>query len=200
VLSAAPPDDHEAGFTLIELVVVTTLLLLVLGSILGVLDSLTSAQATTSTRIDDEQAARLILAQFSHDVRSAASLVAPALPSDYATTVDVILDDPASTEVRWVYDSAALTLTRNIVTGGVPAPTAVLGGVANGLGPSPVFAWLASDGTNLNASVWATAADVAQCAVVIQATVIYGAHARIGLQTQRVQTALSNPVHAPGCP
>jgi prepilin-type N-terminal cleavage/methylation domain-containing protein len=196
----AKRDEDQAGFTLIELVVVTTLLLLVLGSILGVLDSLTSAQATTSTRIDDEQAARLTLAQFSHDVRSAASVVAPSVSPAYATTVDVILNDVAHTEIRWVYDPAASTLTRNIVTGGVPAATAVLKSVANGTGPSPVFVWLAADGTNLNSSPWATTSDIAHCAVVIQATVIYGAHAKIGAQTQRVQTALANPADAPGCP
>jgi prepilin-type N-terminal cleavage/methylation domain-containing protein len=200
MLRAAAQDDDQAGFTLIELVVVTTLLLVVLGSILGMLESLTSAQATTSTRIDDAQSARLTLAQFSHDVRSAASVVAPPVPSDYATTVDVILNDSGHTEVQWVYDPVAQTLTRNVVTSGQPSATSVLDGVANGTGPPPVFAWLAADGTNLITAAWATTADVAHCAVVVQATVVYGIHRHLAPQTQQVQTALANPVHAPGCP
>jgi prepilin-type N-terminal cleavage/methylation domain-containing protein len=68
----------EEGFTLVELAVAMSILLLVAGALLAALDSGTSAEHHASNRIDSEQSANLVLAQFARDVRNASGVMRAA--------------------------------------------------------------------------------------------------------------------------
>jgi prepilin-type N-terminal cleavage/methylation domain-containing protein len=181
-----PPSD-ERGFTLVELVVVASVLLLVLGAILGVLESLTTPEHSTSTRIDDEQAVRLTLATLEHDVRAGRLVVRGSAPSD--TTLDVILAPDVSTSttmvststtrVEWVFDVAnSHTLTRYDQDGTV---TNVLNGVTSG-------AFSYSDQTGQDSAwIWP---DEAHCATIVQTSLAVASQPLATPQSLTVQDAL----------
>ena len=106
--------EDQRGFTLVELSVAMTLMLLVSGALLAALESGTTAERHASTRIDDEQSVRVVLAQFTHDVRNASSLpwIAPGT-SDHQVDLEV-----AGQHIRWWYDAAGHILHRQIDSGG----------------------------------------------------------------------------------
>ena len=130
-----------------------SLLMLVLGAILGVLESLTNTEHNTSQRIDDEQSARVTLAQLERDVRGAAALMVQG-PAPSSTTMDLQLADGPD-QVAWVFDlTGAHTLTRS-ENGNI---TAVLADVVSG-----GFSY--SDATGQSSS-WLTPGDIARSATI----------------------------------
>ena len=176
---AQPDAAPDAGFTLVELVVVASLLMLVLGAILGVLESLTNTEHTTSQRIDDEQSARVTLAQLERDVRGAAALMVQG-PAPSSTTMDLQLADGPN-QVAWVFDlTGAHTLTRS-ENGNI---TAVLADVVSG-----GFSY--SDATGQSSS-WLTPGDIARYATIVQAEVAVGSHPHTAPQSLSVEDAVRN--------
>ena len=172
-------ERDESGFSLVELVVAMGIMLLVVGALLSALDSLTGAERTTSTHIDDEQAGRLMLAQLSHDAHSTTSVLPQATLAAYATTADLPLPD--GTHVRWAYDDIQKTLTRSLVAGdGTAAPTSVLPHASGS------FSWSGA------ATPWVTTADVAHCATSLSAIVSVSSRPGLTPQTETVQAALPN--------
>jgi prepilin-type N-terminal cleavage/methylation domain-containing protein len=65
----------ERGFTLVELAVAMSIMLLVAGALLAALESGTNAEHHASNRVDSEQSASLVLTQFARDVRNATSVI-----------------------------------------------------------------------------------------------------------------------------
>lgn len=172
-------ERDESGFSLVELVVAMGIMLLVVGALLSALDSLTAAERTTSTHIDDEQAGRLALAQLSHDAHGAAQVLPQASLAAYATNADLTLTN--GTHIRWSYDGAQKTLTRYLVAADdTTQPTSVL---PNATGS---FTWSGA------ATPWVTTADVAHCATSLGATVSISSRLGLTPQTETVQVALPN--------
>ncbi len=151
-------DRGEHGFTLVELMVTMTIMMLVTGALLGALESGTTAEGRASARIDAQQSARLVLDQFSKDVRNATAVSAAS-----ANEIDLV--EPSG-PVSWVFDPAGTQLTRYL--GISPGWTA--GVAATGL-TGGAFDALASDGSSLVSAAGLTDADAAQCAGTITATV-----------------------------
>lgn len=183
-------SGDEAGFSLVELLVGMTIMMLVVGALLSAMESLTRAERTTSTRIDDEQAARLTLARFTHDVHGVASVLPQATLTDYASTVDLLLTD--GTHVQWAYSASAHTVIRYLVAGdGSRQTTAMLPNLVNSVS-QPVFAWGGAVTNDLLSAAWATTADVAHCATTIGATVAVSSRAGLAPQTETVRAAAPN--------
>ena len=162
-----------------------SVLLLVLGALLSGLESMTSAERTTSGRVDDEQSLRLTLSQLTRDVRDADTIEAQPSLSAYATTLDVQL---AGAHVRWIFDPAAHSLSRLVVGDDSSAQaTAVESGVAGA-----TFTWFDAAGRSVATQPWATPGDVAACVteVGVIATLSAAPH-RAGV-TESVQTAVRN--------
>jgi prepilin-type N-terminal cleavage/methylation domain-containing protein len=193
-------DGDETGFTLVELLVSMTILLVVLGSLLSVLESLTTSERRTSSRVDTEQAARLTLTQLARDLRESNPVQPQPDLTGYSAAVDVLLDGPPPQHIRWAYDPARATLTRYAVAGdGSQRATAVLGGVVNGAEGPGVFTWLDAAGRSMAAQTWATPDDVARCAREINVLLVLAAPAGLVTTTQTAQTALRNQASPEGC-
>jgi len=179
MLKARADSSRQGGFTLVELVVVASLLMVVLGAILGVLESLTNTEHTTSLRIDDEQSARVTLAQLERDVRGAQGLVVQGTAPS-STALELLMAD-GSSQVEWVFDlSGGHTLTRS--ENG--STTVVLNGVVGG-----GFSY--SDATG-QSSAWLTPGDIARCTTVVQAALAVGDHPHTAPQSLTVQDAVRN--------
>ena len=184
--------EDERGFTLVELAVAMSIMLLVAGALLAALESGTTAERHASTRIDDQQAVSLTLAQLTHDVRNASDLGAATNPDQ----VDLMFANGG--EVRWWYDSTGHTLWRqtpdiNHPGGWIRQP---LVNLTNG--PGTVFSFLAEDGTPLDPSV--NVDDVISCAATVTVSLTDGAHPPSQPFTQTADAAVLASVDRRGCP
>lgn len=196
MLSGAPGGGDERGFTLVELLVTMTVLMLVTGALLSALDSATRTERRASTRIDDEQAVRLVLAQLTRDVRGAAGVRPETTLPD-----QLDLDEVGGAHVRWSYDSAGArqTLTRSTVSGSGQATAGVsAGGLANTAGSVAPLSLLGRTG-DLATLAGGTAADAVRCAVAVQVQVVSAAHPPTAPFTETVVADL-HPADLQGCP
>jgi prepilin-type N-terminal cleavage/methylation domain-containing protein len=163
----------QRGFTLVELAVAMSLLLLVSGALLAALESGTAAERHASTRIDDEQSVQLVLAQFSRDARNATAMAfpnpAPPSPPPPWPPDEVDLTEPSGA-VAWVYEPATGVLQREL--DGVAGIS--IGGLTNL--PGTVFEFSSLDSGNLLVDSSATQSDVATCAMTVVASVTSQAH------------------------
>jgi prepilin-type N-terminal cleavage/methylation domain-containing protein len=178
----------ERGFTLVELAVAMTLMLLVSGAILGALESGTNAERRASTRVDDEQAVRLVLAQLTRDVRNATSIGGASLPS-----YEVDLGYANGDAVVWAYDPSTHVLQRQLTLNGQSNPTTgvSIGGLTNS---GTVFGFLAADGTDLATDPSSSVVDLSTCTTTVAVTVISAAHPPARPFTETADA----PVQAPG--
>jgi len=196
---AGPDGRGEHGFTLVELLVAMTVLMLVVGALLGALVSGLRTERRASTRIDDEQTVRLVLAQLTHDVRGAGGI----LPGT-AATLPIQLDlELGSQHIRWTYAVAATsgTLSRSIVDDqtNVITPGVSVGGLANGSTVTP-FTLLGTDGSDLSALPGMTPADVAHCVTAVQAQVVSSAHPPTAPFAETVVAQVRGRADRRGCP
>ena len=198
----------EGGFSLIEMVVVVSILMLVMGALLGALESMTTSERRTSSRVDDEQNIRFVAYALTRDLRAANPvLVTPAVPGLH-NEVDLCLGDvvgtslacaAGQTQVRWVYDSAAATLTRYTVVGLTQTSTQVLSGVANA-STAPVFAWYGrAHAGDLAVAPDMSPTDVANCAASVQVTIVAGSRVGLAPITESSEVGLRNQGGGPGC-
>ena len=190
--------DDERGFTLVELTVAMTLMLLVAGALLGALESGTRAERVASTRIDDEQSVRVVLAQLTRDVRNAQAVNNQVLlPGTTADEIDLEVD---GVHVRWWYDSTAHVLTRKAVD---DVTSAVVDGVSiGGLTdpPGTTFALLAGDGSNLLSLQSASLDDVLTCTATVEVAVTSGAHRPSRPFTETADAPVNAVADRRGCP
>jgi prepilin-type N-terminal cleavage/methylation domain-containing protein len=187
----------QRGFTLVELVVSMTIMMVVSAALLSALESGMTAERRASSRIDEEQSVSLVLGQFGRDVRGAADL-GPGT----AAPAEVDLTEVDGTTVRWIYEGATGRLQRFLGdTAGVS-----VGGLSDPTG----LALLDGAGDPLMAGSPDTTADILHCAVAIRATVVSrdGAqqtaaaglgHVPLGVGSS-VVTGVTAPTKWPGCP
>jgi prepilin-type N-terminal cleavage/methylation domain-containing protein len=101
----------DAGFTLIELVVVllvSTIVLVIAGSTLISLNNTTSRVDSMTT---DEQEASTVLAQVSRDIRSAHTVTFSGFSTpNPIQELELQMNQPANTWVEWVYTPTAATV------------------------------------------------------------------------------------------
>jgi len=204
----------ESGYTLIELAVTMTIMLVVAGGLLGALESGTSAERHASTRIDDEQALAVVLAQFTHDVRNATA-VEPVPLAQLPTTLELVEPGSGSVYVRWALEpsGSGFALTRYAASS--LAGTWEPGVSAAGLTAASVFDRQSADGTDLVSPPPAglTNADAARCTETVEASIVSSAHppsapfaenvaAPVHATTSAVAASLepAGPLDVRGCP
>ena len=102
----------DAGFTLIEVLITVTLLVVVVGSMMGVFESVQRSEAFVQNRSEALDEMRLAIDQMSKDIRQATSVSANSTPS-YIDIQTYVLG--VSKEV--VYQATGSTLTRKVGTG-----------------------------------------------------------------------------------
>ncbi len=186
----------ERGFTLVELGVSMSILLLVAGALLFALESGTNAEHRASTRIDEEQSVRLVLAQFTRDMRNATSL--QPNPPRYSTKPDQIDVLQGSVHVRWWYNAAAHTLIRRTYDAGGGGHDAPLNGLTNASGT--VLTVSAQDGTDLFTVPDGTLADVVRCGATAAVSVTSSAQPPSKPFTETAEAPLTTSADQRGCP
>jgi prepilin-type N-terminal cleavage/methylation domain-containing protein len=180
VLSAPrdPARAGEDGFTIIEVMVATSILLLVLAMVFGTLVSLTRSEDRSNRLVSNEQNVRFELDQLSREIRAANPLV--PLPnatsaSDYGNQIEMVLGPTGGTQkvVRWTYDTASEQMVRQVMSDTSADATVVsqsffLTRVRNVENGTAVFTYFGQHDTDLVAASIANGGnvnDAANCAV-----------------------------------
>jgi hypothetical protein len=157
------------------------MLLVVMGAILGPLDTLTRSENRTQALVQNEQNVRFIMDRIARDIRASNPLVAFTTKSTYANQIEMLLGPAGGTQqvVRWIYDTNALTLTRQVMSDTTPGATVVSTGAtiirvrnAQQSPAVPVFAYYGQHEEDLVAASRFTAADVANCALRVRITIL----------------------------
>ena len=138
----SPRPEGDAGFTVLELMVVVLLMGIVLAIAGNGLVSLVTTTDRHNAMVDSEQGASSSVARFARDVRSAHSIQFPTTSPDPLSQVILNINSPsggAMTQVEWLYQSSAKTFSRELVnsgTGSVISTTTLATNVVNGTSPA----------------------------------------------------------------
>jgi type II secretory pathway component PulJ len=122
--NARDERDRSGGFTIIELLIACSLLLIVLGVIAASLDQVVMAESYTSDRTNSLDAMRLTLNRMTREIRQASSIDEPV-----STPSRMEFDTYGSTGARHVvYNAVGTVLTRQVNSG---SAVKVLSGLAS---------------------------------------------------------------------
>lgn len=108
MLNATPKHDNEDGFTIIEVMIASSILMIVLAMLFGTLVSLTRNEDRSQRLVSNEQNVRFELDQMSREIRAANPLVILDTTAQYSNQIEMVLGatgDPAQQVVRWTYDT-----------------------------------------------------------------------------------------------
>jgi prepilin-type N-terminal cleavage/methylation domain-containing protein len=185
----------DAGFTLIELAVVSLIASIVLIMAGNSLISLQNATAKNGSLIQEEQSASLVMAQMERDIRSSSAISFPSGASTSQTLQMTVVNTGGSqSQVLWVYDPTAATLSRETQVNGTFAPGATsTSHVTNGAG-NPVFTYFNSAGTDISGR---TVSEIETCATAVGVEVkVASATAGVTAFQESAEVALTNNVEA----
>jgi type II secretory pathway pseudopilin PulG len=169
--------DDERGFTVIEVTIASSIMVIVLAMFFSTLVSLTNSEDRSQRLVSNEQNVRFELDQLAREVRAANPLV--PLPNatsaaDYSNQIEVVLGPTGGTQtvVRWSYDTSRELMVRQLMSDTSPGATVVaqsfyLNRVRNVERGLPVFTYYGPQNQDLVAGALAGAGnltDVANCA------------------------------------
>ena len=192
LLSSRPKGD--AGFTVLELMVVLLLMGIVLAIAGNGLVSLVTTTNRHNTMVDSEQAASSSVARFARDVRSTHSIQFPASSPDPLSQLILNINSAAGgamTQVEWLYQSSAKTFSRELLnsgTGSVISTTILANNVVNGT--SPAFRYYNYHGDEIT---HADPGTIANCTTRVQVQlVIVPTTQGVGSFTETADAALTD--------
>lgn len=165
----------EGGFTVVETVLAASMLLLVMTTFLGLLDSQTKAERRLRHAVDNQEDVRFALLAVARDVRAADPLLPLASVADYSNKIEMQLKNTDGTSrgyVRWTFDAVTTTLTRQTLSapgGAATGTTYSVTRVRNADVGVPLFRYYNSENTELTSAV-ATSGDFANCTIRIHIT------------------------------
>jgi prepilin-type N-terminal cleavage/methylation domain-containing protein len=178
----------EQGFTIIEVMMATAILLIVLAMTFSVLVSLTRSEDRAQRLVSNEQNVRFELNQLAREIRASNPLV-PLLnattASDYENQIEMVLGPTGGTQtvVRWTYDTTAKQMVRQQMSDTSSSATVVgqsffLARVRNVESGTPVFTYYGQQGEDLvaqslaNGDTLGKRHDAANCAVHVHIELI----------------------------
>jgi prepilin-type N-terminal cleavage/methylation domain-containing protein len=168
----------EQGFTIIEVMVSTAILLIVLAMVFQTLVNLTNSENRSQRLVSNEQNVRFELDQLAREIRAANPLV-PLLnavsASDYGNQIEMVLGPTGGSQsvVRWTYDTTSKEMIRQVMSDTSSGATVVsqsffLTRVRNIETGTPVFTYYGQHNEDLVAQSLANGGnthDAANCAV-----------------------------------
>jgi prepilin-type N-terminal cleavage/methylation domain-containing protein len=173
----------EAGFTLLELVIVCAIMGVVLVVAGGGLISLSTTTNRGSAMVADEQGVSTAMAQIGKDVRSAHSIAFPtaAIATDAPNEIILQVTNPAggTTPVEWVYQTVPATLTREVLSANLASVVSTgppITRVANST-TTPLFSYYDRSGTQIFATAGSATAlgNIVRCATRITVQLVVSA-------------------------
>jgi prepilin-type N-terminal cleavage/methylation domain-containing protein len=176
--------QDEQGFTIIEVMMATSILLVVLAMVFGALVSLTKSEDRSQRLVSNEQNVRFEINQLAREIRAGNQIV--PLPnattaSDYDNQIEMVLGPTGGTQtvVRWTYDTTAKRMVRQQMSNATATATVLnqsfyLASVRNIESGTPVFSYYGQHGENLVAQSLAggNKNDAANCAIRVSIQVI----------------------------
>lgn len=181
-MRTTPPSDEirsQSGFTVVELAITTALLMTVMATILGLLDSQTRTERRVQTFADNQEELRQAVVAMQRDIRSSEPLKRLATSPEYALRIDLDvynkITDPTPVRIRWIVDPVAKELRREMLDGdGNPtATTHRVRGVQNTYAV-PLFTFFSANSSTANEDLGKynlatdSPADIASCSVRIR--------------------------------
>ncbi len=180
----SPPVERgrspEGGFTLVEMVISTAILLLVLAMFFNTLVSLTKSEDRAQRLVTNEQSVRFELNQLAREVRSANPLVIQSTTAAYSNQIEMVLGPTGGTQsvVRWTYDTDPASPTyekidRQLMSDTSSSATVLatswhLIRVRNVESGKPIFTYFDAADQDMIADGDYTAGDIANCAIRVR--------------------------------
>lgn len=171
-------DREEDGFTIIEVVIATSILLIVLAMFFNTLVSLTKSEDRAQRLVGNEQNVRFELDQMAREIRAANPLVPlpnASGPATYENQIELVLGPTGGTQqvVRWTYDTVKEQMVRQLMSDTSSSATVLaqsfyLNRVRNVETSLPIFVYYGQHGEDLVAQTVANNGyvhDPANCAV-----------------------------------
>jgi len=171
--------SEQSGYTIVEVMVTTAILMIVLVIVFGMLVSLTRNESRSQALVGNEQNVRFEIDQLAREIRAANPLV--PLPnstsaSAYSNQIEMVLGPTGGSQsvVRWTYNTAVEQMVRQVMSGTGPAATVVsqsfyLVRVRNVESGTPVFSYFGQQNEDLVAQGLALGGnhkdDPANCAI-----------------------------------
>jgi prepilin-type N-terminal cleavage/methylation domain-containing protein len=175
----------EQGFTIIEVMIATAILLIILAMTFQVLVSLTNSENRAQHLVSNEQNVRFELDQLAREVRASNQLV-PLLNATTASTynnqIEMLLGPTGGAQqvIRWTYDTVAERIARQVMSDTSSSATILsqsffLTRVRNVESNTPLFTYYGQSNQNLVAQTLANNGnknDAANCAVRVAIQII----------------------------
>jgi type II secretory pathway pseudopilin PulG len=180
---AATPTRGQDGFTLVELSVVLTTMLVIAASLFAVLNSLTNTAGRIQALVNNQETVRFGLDRLQRDLRAANPVDPLSSSGAYRNAIQIELGPNPGTRVyiRWLYDmtptsSTYEALLRQVMSGSganaaVTSQAAVITRVRNLETGTPLFTYYDSGGNDLVSANPTTPANVANCAIRVHVQV-----------------------------
>ncbi len=170
----------DAGFTLIEVMIASAIMLIATTMIFGILASLQRTDRRTQALVSNEQDVRFVQTEILRDLRAANPLLAFSnTATDYKTRVEMMIGPLAGPQqrVRWVYDtntasSSYETIKRELLSADgstVNSSTVRLRNVRNDKRGVDLFTFRSQSGTDLVAA--GNGGNVGNCAVNVEVVI-----------------------------
>jgi type II secretory pathway pseudopilin PulG len=172
-------DAGAGGFTVVEVVIASAILMTVLAMLFSTLVSLMRSEDHAQRLVSNEQVVRFELNQLAREVRSANPLVILPNPTDYSNTVALLLGPSDGTQevVRWTYELDPsspnyLRLSRQLLSDASESATVLseswfLTRVRNAELGKPIFTFYDSLGNNMVEAGFSSA-DIQNCAIRVR--------------------------------
>jgi prepilin-type N-terminal cleavage/methylation domain-containing protein len=165
----------EAGFSMIEIMVVVLILGIVLTALFGVLDSMTRNDRRQQALQTNQETTRFAMVQMGEDLRAANPLEPLSTTAAYATEFEAAVLNSTGTSTTYVrWQLTGTTLSRSVLSapGGtaVTTKTMVLN-VQNASQGVTLFRWYNSTGTELTSAA-NTASDFSNCTVRVHISIV----------------------------
>jgi len=170
--------EDEDGFTIIEVMIASSIMVVVLTMFFATLVSLTRSEDRSQRLVSNEQNVRFELDQLAREIRAANPIVPllnAATAADYSNQIEVVLGPTGGAQkvVRWTYDSASEKMSRELMTDTSSTATVIsrsffLFRVRNVETATPVFTYYGQHNQNLVTQTLANGGylhDPANCAV-----------------------------------
>ncbi len=176
----ARDETAEAGFTLVEVMISSAILLLVLAMFFNTLVSLTRSEDRAQRLVANEQSVRFELDQLAREVRSANPLTILSSTAAYSNQIEMVLGPTGGTQsvVRWTYDTDPASptyekLDRQLMSDASSTATVVASSwhlirVRNVESARPIFTYYDAADQDMVADGNYTASDIANCAIRVR--------------------------------
>lgn len=161
--------------TVVELMITMTILMVVMGAVLGILDSLTKNERFQQAKVANQEQVRLTMTEMAKDIRAANPLHGGSSSAEYANRIEMANHYVPGSYVRWRLDGSALKREISSTPGGsVSSSETVMKNVRNIDRGVPLFRYYDHKEKELATSgaTPALAGDIRNCTIRVRISLV----------------------------